>query len=402
MDKPAGLRKWIRRALIALAVLAVVGLIVVAWIPNPVEVEVAEVSRGPLVVTVNEDGRTRVKDRYTVSAPINGNLARLELDAGDIIEEEQVLARLVPLPPPLLDSRTRAEAKARVDAANAARRQAQAAVNRARYQRDFAKQESERALAVVQQGGLARSDADRAVSTYQSSQEELSSANFGARVAEHQHTLAQTALMQLSGQGEEGEQLEIVSPVAGQVLKVFLKSEGVVQGGTQILEVGDPAALEVVVDVLSQDATRIPRGAPATIERWGGKNPLRGHVRVVEPSAFTKLSALGVEEQRVNVILDMDDAREAWASLGDGYRVEARISVWEGEDVLRVPASAVFRSGEAWATFVVEEGTAVVRAVELGETNGLETEVLSGLDEGETVIAYPSDSVRDGVAVKAR
>jgi len=402
MDKASGMRKWIRRALIALAVFAVVGLIVVAWIPNPVEVEVAEVTRGPLVVTVNEDGRTRVKDRYTVSTPITGNLARLDLEAGDPIEQEQVLARLVPLPPPLLDSRTRAEAKARVDAAAAARRQAQAAVNRARFQRDFAKQESKRALAVVQQGGLARSDADRAVSTYRGSEEELSSANFGARVAEHQLKLAQTTLMQLSGKGEEGEQMEIISPVAGQVLKVFQESEGVVQSGTPILELGDPGALEVVVDVLSQDATRIPAGASTLIERWGGKNPLRGHVRVVEPSAFTKLSALGVEEQRVNVIIDMDDERKLWASLGDGYRVEARISVWEGKDVLRVPASAVFRSEEAWATFVVEAGTAVVRTVELGETNGLETEVLSGLEEGETVIAYPSDSVRDGVSVEAR
>ena len=402
MAERSGLRKWIRRGLVAFAVLAVVGLLVVAWIPNPVEVEVAEATRGPLVVTVNEDGRTRVKDRYVVSAPITGNLARLDLEAGDPIEEEQILARLVPLPPPLLDSRTRAEAKARVDAAIAARRQAQAAVNRARFQRDFAKQESQRALAVVQQGGLARSDADRAVSTYRGSEEELRSSEFGARVAEHQLNLAKTALMQLSGQGEEGEQLDIISPVAGQVLKVFQESEGVVQGGTPILELGDPSALELVVDVLSQDATRIPAGAPTSIVRWGGKNPLRGHVRVVEPSAFTKLSALGVEEQRVNVIIDMDEDRELWSSLGDGYRVEARISVWEGKDVLRVPASAVFRSEEAWATFVVEEGTAVLRPVEIGETNGLETEVLSGLDEGQTVIAYPSDSVRDGVSVKAR
>jgi HlyD family secretion protein len=367
MAKPSGLRKWIRRGLIALAVLAVVGLIVVAWIPNPVEVEVATVARGPLVVTVNEDGRTRVKDRYLVSAPITGNLARLDLEAGDPIEEGQVLARLVPLPPPLLDSRTRAEAKARVDAAIAARKQAQAAINRARFQRDFAKQESERALAVVKQGGLARSDADRAVSTYHGSQEDLRSAEFGGRVAEHQLTLAQTALMQLTGKGGEGEQLDIISPVAGQVLKVFQESEGVAPGGTAIVEVGDPAALEVVVDVLSQDATRIPAGAKTTIERWGGKNSLLGHVRVVEPSAFTKLSALGVEEQRVNVIIDMDDDRELWSSLGDGYRVEARISVWEGEDVLKVPASAVFRSEEAWAAFVVEDGTAVVRTVELGD-----------------------------------
>lgn len=402
MAEASGLRKWFRRGLLALAVLFVVGLVVVAWIPNPVEVEVAEVTRGPLIVTVNEDGRTRVKDRYIVSAPLAGNLARLELEAGDTIKEEQVVARLVPLPPPLLDSRTRAEAKARVDAAQAATRQAQAAVNRARYERDFAKQESERALAVVKQGGLARSDADRAVSTYRSAGEQLASANFGARVAEHELKLAQTALLQLSGKGEDTEQLEINSPVAGQVLKVFQESEGVVQGGTPIVEVGDPAALEIVVDVLSQDATRIPSGAATTIERWGGKTPLNGHVRVVEPSAFTKLSALGVEEQRVNVIIDLDEDRQRWSTLGDGYRVEARISVWEGEDVLRVPASAVFRSEEAWATFVVEDDTAVLRTVEIGETNGLETEVVSGLQEGDMVIAYPSDSVRDGVSIKAR
>ena len=402
MAEASGLRKWIRRGLLALAVLVVVGMIVVAWIPNPVEVEVAEVTRGPLVVTVNEDGRTRVKDRYTISAPLTGNLARLEHEAGDAIEEEQIVARLVPLPPPLLDSRTRAEAKARVDAAEASVRQARSAINRARYERDFAKQESERALAVVKQGGLARSDADRAVSTYRSSQEQLSSANFGARVAEHELKLAQTALLQLSGKPEDAEQLEIKSPIGGQVLKVYQESEGVVQGGMPIVELGDPAALEIVVDVLSQDATRIPNGAPATIERWGGKDPLQGHVRVVEPSAFTKLSALGVEEQRVNIIIDLDEPHENWSALGDGYRVEARISVWEGEAVLRVPASAVFRSEEAWAAFVVVADTAELRRVEIGETNGLETEVLSGLEPGDRVIAYPSDSVRDGVSVKPR
>ncbi len=402
MGDTPGVRTWIRRSLIALAVLALVALIVVAWIPNPVEVEVALAARGPLVVTVNEDGRTRVKDRYVVSAPITGNLARLELDAGDAIEEGAVLARLVPLPPPLLDSRTRAEANARVDAAVAARRQAQAAVNRARHQRDFAKQESGRAMAVVQQGGLARSDADRAVSTFRSAQEELRSAEFGARVAEHELKLAQTTLMQLSGRAEDGEQLDIISPVDGQVLKVFQESEGVVQGGTPILEVGDPSGLEIVVDVLSQDATRVTKGSHAVIERWGGKNPLNGRVRIVEPSAFTKISALGVEEQRVNVIIELDEDRERWESLGDGYRVEARISVWEGDDVLRVPASAVFRSDEAWATFVVEEGSAVLTKVDIGESNGLQTEVRSGLEEDDVVIAYPSDSVRDGVSVRAR
>lgn len=402
MNRTSTRRKWVRWLMIGLAAAFVVAVVVVAWIPSPVDVEVAEVSRGPLVVTVDEDGQTRVIDRYLISAPIAGNLGRIELDAGDAIEAGQVLARLVPLPPPLLDARSRAEAQARVDAALAARSQSQAAVNRARVALDFAEKEAARARAVVDQGGLALSDAERAFSDERRSKEDLRSATFGGRVAEHQFKLAQFALLRLSGKSEDGEHLEIISPVDGQVLNILQQSEGVVQPGMPVIEVGDPAALEIVIDVLSQDATRIRPGATAEIVRWGGKPPLRAHVRSVEPSAFTKLSALGVEEQRVNVIIDLDEPREVWSTLGDGYRVEARISVWEDDDVLRVPASAVFRHDEDWATFVVENGDAVVRKVELGETNGLETEVVSGLEEGETVIGYPSDSVRDGVSVRAR
>lgn len=402
MNRTSTRRKWVRWLMIGLAAAFVVAVVVVAWIPSPVDVEVAEVSRGPLVVTVDEDGQTRVIDRYLISAPIAGNLGRIELDAGDAIEAGQVLARLVPLPPPLLDARSRAEAQARVDAALAARSQSQAAVNRARVALDFAEKEAARARAVVDQGGLALSDAERAFSDERRSKEDLRSATFGGRVAEHQFKLAQFALLRLSGKSEDGEHLEIISPVDGQVLNILQQSEGVVQPGMPVIEVGDPAALEIVIDVLSQDATRIRPGATAEIVRWGGKPPLRAHVRSVEPSAFTKLSALGVEEQRVNVIIDLDEPREVWSTLGDGYRVEARISVWEDDDVLRVPASAVFRHDEDWATFVVENGDAVVRKVELGETNGLETEVVSGVEEGETVIGYPSDSVRDGVSVRAR
>ena len=402
MNMTSTRRKWVRSLMIGLAAVLVVAVVVVAWIPKPVDVEVAEVSRGPLVVTVDEDGQTRVIDRYLISAPIAGNLGRIELDAGDAIEAGQILARLVPLPPPLLDARSRAEAQARVDAALAARSQSQAAVNRARVALDFAEKEAARARAVVEQGGLALSDAERAFSDERRSKEDLRSANFGSRVAEHKFKLAQFALLRLSGKSEDGEHMEIISPVDGQALNILQQSEGVVQAGTPVIEVGDPAALEIVIDVLSQDATRIQPGATAEIVRWGGKRPLRAHVRAVEPSAFTKLSALGVEEQRVNVIIDLDEPREVWSTLGDGYRVEARISVWEDDDVIRVPASAVFRHEEEWATFVVENGEAVVRRVELGETNGLETEVVSGLEEGETVIGYPSDSVRDGVSVRAR
>ena len=402
MNMTSTRKKWVRWLMIGLAAVLVVAVVAVAWIPKPVDVEVAEVSRGRLVVTVDEDGQTRVIDRYLISAPIAGNLGRIELDAGDAIEAGQILARLVPLPPPLLDARSRAEAQARVDAALAARSQSQAAVNRARVALDFAEKEAARARAVVEQGGLALSDAERAFSDERRSKEDLRSANFGSRVAEHKFKLAQFALLRLSGKSEDGEHMEIISPVDGQALNILLQSEGVVQAGTPVIEVGDPAALEIVIDVLSQDATRIQPGATAEIVRWGGKRPLRAHVRAVEPSAFTKLSALGVEEQRVNVIIDLDEPREVWSTLGDGYRVEARISVWEDDDVIRVPASAVFRHEEEWATFVVENGEAVVRRVELGETNGLETEVVSGLEEGETVIGYPSDSVRDGVSVRAR
>ncbi len=395
-------RRALRWLFLLLATLGLLGVIWMAWRPNPLDVEIAAVTRGPLVVTVDEDGLTRVKDRYLVSAPIAGNLGRLELKAGDLIQEGQVLARLVPLPPPLLDARTRAEAKARVAAATAARRQSQAAVNQARHARDFAQKEADRALAVVKQGGLAASDADRAVSTLDRSVDALRSAEFGARVAEHQLKLAETALTRLSSKGEENEQVDISSPVDGQVLRVVKQSEGVVLAGQPIIEVGNPAALEVVVDVLSQDATRISPDAPVSIERWGGERPLQAHVRLVEPSAFTKISALGVEEQRVNVVVDLDEPREHWASLGDGFRVEARISVWRGDDVLRLPASAVFRAEESWAAFVAEGGKAMTRPVEIGQTNGLQTEVLSGLEEGEKVIAYPSDSVRDGVPVRPR
>ncbi len=402
MNQSSTHRKWLRWLASALAAALVAAVAVVAWLPKPVDVEVAPVTRGPLVVTVDEDGYTRVIDRYLISTPIVGNLGRIELDAGDAIEAGQVLARLVPLPPPLLDARSRAEAEARVNAALAAKSQAQSAVARARASLDFAHSEASRARAVVEQGGLALSDAERAISEERRGVEELRSANFGVRVSEHELSLARAAMMSLSGKTGADQQMDIVSPIEGRVLKVYQQSEGVVQAGTPIIEVGDPSALEIVVDVLSQDATRIRAGAHTQIIRWGGKRPLDAHVRVVEPSAFTKLSALGVEEQRVNVVIDLDEPHEVWEALGDGYRVEAEIAVSEKDQVLRVPASAVFRHGAEWATFVIEDDRAAVCPIELGETNGLETEVVSGLEEGESVIAYPSDSVRDGVSVRSR
>jgi HlyD family secretion protein len=399
-------RKWAgvgRRVLtLLIAAAAIIGTVLV-WMPQPVPMELTKAQRGPLLVTVDEDGRTRVKDRYVVSAPLLANLARVELTPGDAVEPGTVLARLVPLQPPLLDARTRAQAEARVQAASAARSQADAAIKRIETALEFAGREAQRQRQLIGSGAATTSAAERAELEERTLREELTSAQFGARVAAHDLQQAKAAFGRLHGSADQQtEQLELTSPVAGRVLRVFQQSEGAVQPGTPLLEIGDPAALEIVVDVLTSDAVHIRPGARAWIERWGGEQALRAHVRVVEPSAFSRVSALGVEEQRVNVVLDLDEPREVWAALGDGYQVEARIAVWEGDDVLSVPASAVFRRDQSWALFEVQDGVARVTTVELGKRNPDRVEVRSGLQAGDEIVAYPSERVTDGSRVAAR
>jgi HlyD family secretion protein len=246
--------------------------------------------------------------------------------------------------------------------------------------------------------------AERAELQERTSREELASAEFGARVAEYDLQMAQAALGRLDKKpsAKEQEQLEVTSPVKGRVLKVIQESEGVVQPGAPLLEIGDPSALEVVVDVLTSDAVHVQPGASASIERWGGERPLKAHVRLVEPSAFTRVSALGVEEQRVNVVIDLDEPHATWAALGDGYRVDARIVFWQSDGVLCVPASAAFRRDEGWAVFKLDHDIAKLSTVELGHVNPDTVEVQRGLSAGAQVVMYPSDSVRDGVQVEAR
>jgi len=394
--------KWLKRGLGILFVLGVLGMLVLAWLPKPVPVDLATVETDTLSVTVDEDGRTRVKDRYVVSAPLGGNLARMEPRPGDHVDEGDILARIVPIAPPLMDARTRAQSEAQVAAARAAQRQARAAIDRARVASEFATREAERQRGLAGQGGASTQAAERAEVEARARREELTSTQFAARVADHQHEMARAALGAIGSQDGEGEQMEVRAPVAGRVLRVIQESEGVIQPGTPLLEVGDPAALEIVVDVLTSDAVDIQPGARVLIERWGGDAALNAHVRVVEPSAFTRLSALGVQEQRVNVIIDLDEPPELWEALGDGYRVEARIIVWEAEDVAKVPASAVFRHGEGWAVYAVEGQIAHLREVEVGRRNGLEVQVLDGLDADATVVVHPSERVVDGVEVVQR
>jgi HlyD family secretion protein len=401
--------KWVKRGLGILFVLGVLAMLVTAWMPKPVPVDGITAESGPLLVTVDESGRTRVKDRYVVSAPLSGNVARIDLNPGDTVEEGQEIARILSLEPPLMDARSRAQAEAHVSAARAAARQARATQSRVEAAATFAAREAERQRGLAQRGSVAELAAERAELESRTAQEELSSTAFAVRVAEYELRVAEAALRRQGGGGaapnaasDGDEQVLVNAPVAGKVLRVIQESEGVVQAGTPLVELGDASALEIVVDVLTSDAVHIEPGARVVIERWGGEQALHGHVRIVEPSAFTRMSALGVEEQRVNVIIDLDEDYEVWQSLGDGYRVEARIIIWESEDVLRVPASAVFRHGDGWALYSLRDGAAALTPIEIGHKNGLEVEIASGIDEGTEIILHPSDQISDGVSVELR
>jgi HlyD family secretion protein len=398
-----GLVKWLKRSLWIALALGLIAMIVAAFLPKPIPVDLVVVERTAVRVTVDEDGRARVTDRYVVSAPLSGNLARIELDPGDRVHENAVIARIVPLARPLMDASTRAEAEARVAASAAQRRQAQATIERARAALTFAENQTARQRQLVSQGTIARDALERAELDVRSAREELTSAEFGARVTGHQLEMARAALVRFGANAAPAdEQMELTSPIDGSVLRLIQESAGVVQAGAPLVEIGDPAHLEIAVDVLTSDAVHIERGDRVIIERWGGDRDLEGHVRTVEPSAFTRTSALGVEEQRVNVVIDLDSPRRHWQRLGDGYRVETRIVVWEEENVLAVPASAVFRRGEGWAVYRVREGVARLTRVRIGRRNALSVQVLGGLREGDKVVAHPSDRVTDGIEVAPR
>lgn len=392
--------RLVKRALWAALAIALLVAIALGLRPSPVAVETAAVARGTLVVTVNEDGRSRVKDRYLVSAPLAGSIARIGLRAGDSVKQGEVLARMVPLAPALLDPRSRAEAEARVSAGRAALSQSTTTVERARAAHAFAQRDMQRQRALLAEGATAPQTAERVELAERMRWEELASAKFGRQVAASELRMAQAALARL-GSGSV-EEFAIRAPVRGRVLRVMQESEGVVQPGTPLLEIGDPAALEIVVDVLTTDAVEVRTAAPVRIERWGGEATLAGRVTRVEPSAFTRLSALGVEEQRVNVVIGLDGPPSAYAALGDGYRIEVGIVVWEGAGRLQVPVGAVHRQGDGWAAYVVEAGRARLRSVRVGRRNGTEAEVLEGLHEGERVVLYPTDSVKDGARVAQR
>ena len=391
-----------------------VGLIVLALAfalrPKPVPADMAVVERGYFRVTIDEEGETQVRDRFVVSAPLAGQVLRIEWEPGDPVEAGQtVLATFLPNDPALLDVRARAGAEAQVKAAQASLGQAQAQRKRAEAELAFARAQLTRYQRLAEQEIISRDQLEAVELEEHTKQDAMEAADFAVHNARYGLEVAQANLIQTEmespGQPEDRgnrQPILIRSPVDGVVLRRLRESQAVIPAGEPLVEVGNPADLEIVSDLLSTDAVKIRAGNETLIEQWGGGKPLRGRVRRVEPSGFTKISALGVEEQRVNIIVDFEDPREAWEALGDSYRVEVRIIIWEREDVVQVPTSSLFRHGEDWAVFTVEAGMAALRRVEIGQQNGLEAEILSGLSEGNVVIVHPSDAIADGVAVRKR
>ncbi|MBX3024614.1 HlyD family efflux transporter periplasmic adaptor subunit [bacterium] len=397
------MQAWRRRAAAGAGLALAAVLVWLVFRPAPVRVEVGHVERGRLVVTVDEEGETRVRDRFVVAAPIAGRLARLTLEPGDPVQQGTVVARMHPVP---LDPRTRAEALARLEAAQAALRETSAQVENAEAAFAQAQRSANRARQLGRSGTIGKEEQERAELDETLRHKELEASQFAERAAAFNLEAAKAALMAPGADGnqamvaacESGEPgcIELRAPVTGRVLRVPQKSERVVAAGEPLVEIGDPSDLEIVVDLLSTDAVKVRPGAAMLVEEWGGPTPLAAQVRRVEPSGFTKVSALGVEEQRVNVIGDFTADS---GGLGDGYRIEARIVVAEADDVLLVPSSALFRRQDAWHVFAVANGRAALRRVEVGRATAQQTELLDGLALGDAVVLHPSDQVADGVRV---
>lgn len=409
--------RWLKRTLLGVAGAAVLVAIVFAWLPKPVAVDVAELRRAPLDVEVSEDGFTRVRDRFVVSSPISGNLVRIELEAGAPVAAGDVVASVEPPSAALLDPRTRSEAQARLEGALARKQQADIAVTRAEVAERSASRDAARARRLVDAGAIPGVELEDAADAQRLAKEDLAAAVRGQAVAAADVAAARAVLAGAGeGDGPSGA-LPVRAPASGLVLRVLREDAGPVAAGEPLLEIGDPTSLEVVVDVLSSDAARIQPGMPARIEAWGGDSVLPGRVSSVEPSAFTKVSSLGVEEQRVNVILaveqpstsnnptEMKRAGEGSrlpAALGDRFRVEAHVVLWHGDDVPVIPTTAMFRHRGAWAVYALEEGRARLRPIEIGHRGRTAVEVVRGLEEGAQVILHPGDRVEDGARVKPR
>lgn len=393
-----------QHAFAVVVALAIVAAVTIVMLPRPVAVDLATIRRGPLVVTITDDGRTRIRERYVVSAPLSGRLVRIRHKPGDkVIAHETQLTMIEPTVAALLDPRAIAQATARIKAAEARLSQAGPRLESARVALNHAETELGRQQKLLERKAATTQDLDDQRVIFLQAENDFEAARFEVEIAGFELEVSKAALTHgTEEKSSEDWSFPVTSPISGRVLRVFQESATIVSAGDRILEVGEPTDLEVEVDVLSRDAVRIRPGSRVMLEQWGGGEPLAARVRLIEPSAFTKVSALGIEEQRVNVIIDFVDPPESRPPLGDGYRVEAAIVEWESADVLTVPAGALFRDGENWAVFVANSTRARLVHVELGHRNDNEAEVLKGLEEGDRVILYPGDRVEDRINIEER
>jgi HlyD family secretion protein len=400
-------KSTIRRTLVWLAIAAIAAAgAYFAFRPQAVPADIATVTSGPLQVTIDEEGETRVKETYVVSAPVAGDVQRIDIDVGDpVVAGSTVVAVIEPSGPSFLDIRSRRQAEARVKAAEAATAQARAEVSRARAELRFAKSDLRRAETLAARETISARARERAELDVAKRRAELATAEAALRIRLSDLEIARAALItpvEASGKRFDGV-VSVRAPVTGRVLAKLHESEGVIQAGAPLIEIGDPDNLEIVVDLLSSDAVQVAEGATVLIGEWGGDSQLAGRVRRVEPYGFTKTSALGIEEQRVNVIVDFTGPPARRRGLGHGYRVLARIIVWQADDVVRVPLSALFRDAEAWAVFVIDgEGRARLQRIRIGRRNSVHAEVLDGLSAGERVVTHPGDRIVEGVKIVSR
>jgi len=377
-----------------------------AFRPQPVIVDLIEARRGELIVTVTDEGRTRVHDIYSLSAPVAGQMRRIDLHVGDpVVARETVIAKIEPIDPALLDPRGEAQARADLRAAEAAEVLAQAAVDQSEAELDFARREHDRAAQLIEEGTISQRALDDAEREFRAKRAALATALAGLDVRSYEVERARAALVtpaDIEARVEDCNCVTIRSPVDGSVLQILQQSEAVVASGTPLVEIGDPRNLEIVADLLSSDAVNVAAGQRVIIDRWGGDRTLEGRVRLVEPYGFTKVSALGIEEQRVNAIIDLTSPASDWERLAHGYQVEVRIVLWESSDTLKLPLLALFRDGDDWAVFVQSDGRAELRHVTLGRRNKLEAQILDGVQEGERIVLHPSDRVQTGVRITPR
>ena len=392
-----------KQMLVIGAALALVALLVFALMPSPVPVSATEVRQGEFAEYVEDEGRTWLRDPHRVSAPIGGFLRRVALEPGDEVEAGEVLFELEAMPTPALDARAREQAREAVAAARARLEAVEAELEARQTQLRLTETEFERATQLHERGVISSGERDRRESERDSARAAERAARHAVEVARFELESARAVVEIADGERSPGEQptLEVRAPISGTITQRHRCCEGPVQAGEPVLEIGDLALLEVRVDLLSMDAVRIRSDMEVILERWGEDQALQGRVRRIEPSGFTRVSALGVDEQRVPVLVEITSPRDQWVFLGDGYRVEARFILWQGDEVIHIPTSALFRHQDRWAVFVVEDERARLREVSSARRSGLWTQITEGLAAGELVITHPGDHIDDGSRVRA-